>query len=403
MRFGDTLRTALGALRLNLLRSSLTTLGVVIGIAAVILGVGLGNGVQAFFDRLVGPLAVQIIITKTPGQAAGAVPARDLRDDDVLALRDPALRQVNSVTPVVSGSAILRTGSRERRVTVLGSTGDYFRVTNRELERGRFASLSSGTSPREVVLGPRPVRDLFDGDAGLAVGRQVRLARTTFTVVGVLRPNSQQDDVAVIPLSSARTYLFGNSSIVNQIIVQARGASVVDAAMDEVGATLDRRHHVTDPERRDFDMASLQTLIEQRQQFLQALRMFIAAVATISLVVGGIGVANIMLVSITERTREIGIRKALGATRQQILEQFLLESSVISGLGGVVGVLVGVGLCSVASVVLPKASPNFPAPVVSGGSVVVAFGISVVVGILAGLYPANHAARMRIIEALRYE
>jgi putative ABC transport system permease protein len=170
-----------------------------------------------------------------------------------------------------------------------------------------------------------------------------------------------------------------------------------------VGAILDQRHHISDPARRDFDMVSLQSLIEQRAQFLDALRMFIGAVAAIALLVGGIGVANIMLVSITERTREIGVRKAVGASHGAILRQFLIESSLLAGVGGVVGVVVGIATCWAVGAVLPSLNANFPPPVVSAGSALLAFAISLLVGVVAGSYPASHAAHLRIVDALRFE
>jgi putative ABC transport system permease protein len=405
MNLREAFRMALRALRINRMRSALTTLGIVIGISAVIIGVGLGNGIQAYFDELVGPLATQITVNRATGHVAGATVVRDLTDSDVLALRDRSKApDIASVTPLVTGNAMLRAGTDQRRLTVIGSTEDYVHVTDRKLAAGRFAEQGkAGTGAKEVVLGPTPVTELFDGDPRAAVGRRVRLDRTTFLVVGVVTPNSQQDDVAIMPIEAARTYLFGNDTTVNQIIVKATSATTVSAATDQATAVLDRQHHVADPARRDFDLLSLQSLIEQRENFLAALRGFIGAIAAISLLVGGIGVANIMLVSVTERTREIGLRKAVGASRAAIVRQFLIESSVLASAGGLVGVGFGLLVCQLATILIPRATMSFPAPVVSPGSVLLSFGISVGIGILAGLYPANRAARMRIVDALRYE
>ncbi|WP_028927771.1 ABC transporter permease [Pseudonocardia acaciae] len=407
MDLSDAFRAALRALRVNKMRSALTTFGIVIGIAAVIIGVALGNGVKAWFDELVGPLMTQITVTSSAGHMAGAVPVRDLSDADVTALRDPAKApDIASVTPVVSGGVVLRAGTGERRITVLGSTDDYLTVTDRKLAAGRLPDRErarTGVASREIVLGPTPVRELFNDEPSAVLGQQVRLDRTTFRVVGVLTMNGQQDDIALMPMQSARTYLFGNDTTVNQLIVKATNVATVPAATEQVTAILDARHHIAAPSRRDFELLNLQRLIEQRQQFLDALQGFIAIIAAISLLVGGIGVANIMLVSVTERTREIGLRKAVGASATAVVRQFLIESSVLANAGGVAGVLFGVLVCQVGAVVIPRVTDTFPAPVVSPGSVAVSFGISVAIGVVAGLYPAVRAAHMHIVDALRYE
>lgn len=408
MNLRDAFRTAMRSLRTNRLRSALTTLGIVIGIAAVIIGVALGNGVQRWFDELVGPLTTQIIVSKSTGHIAGAARVQNLTEADVDELRNPAKTpDVVSVTPVVSGSAVLRVREAQRRVTVLGAPADYLDAANRKLWAGQFPDLSgfsaSGPPAREIVLGPTPVADLFGNDPQAALGQQVRLARNTFTVVGVMTANSQLDDVAVMPMRTARTYLFGNDNVVNQIIVRASGTAAVPSATAEVTAVLDQRHHVYDPSQRDFDVLSLQTLIEQREQFLNALNAFILAIAAIALIVGGIGVANIMLVSVTERTKEIGLRKALGATRGEVLRQFLLESSMLSLTGGAAGMALGIGLTEAAAYLIPRVTANFPAPSVSPASVVISFAISALIGITAGSYPAGRAASMRPVDALRHQ
>ena len=401
MNLVEALRIALRALRANRLRSVLTTTGIIIGVSAVIVLVALGNGIQAGFTEQFSALTNQIQIVPVEDDRS----AQPLTDADVEALGKRTLApDVTSVTPVVSGSALLQQqGEPGYRVAITGTTADYADVTDLELVTGSFFDeQQERTKAKVVILGTRPVSELFGGDAGGAIGERIRIGRTTFKVIGVAKP-TQQDDVAYMPLEAARSYVLGGTDSVNNIIVTAANGAAVPAALQQVNAVLDDRHRITDTTERDFDARAQQDFIDQASQFLTFLTLFTTAIAGISLVVGGIGVANIMLVSVTERTREIGIRKAIGATRRAILQQFLLESTVLAGLGGTLGVLVGLGLSFIGGLVLPRAVPDFPAPSVSPGSVVLALSISLLIGLVAGGYPANRAARLRPIEALRYQ
>ena len=401
MNLVEALRIALRALRANRLRSVLTTTGIIIGVSAVIVLVALGNGIQAGFTEQFSALTNQIQIVPVEDDRS----AQPLTDADVEALGKRTLApDVTSVTPVVSGSALLQQqGEPGYRVAITGTTADYADITDLELVTGSFFDeQQERTKAKVVILGTRPVSELFGGDAGGAIGERIRIGRTTFKVIGVAKP-TQQDDVAYMPLEAARSYVLGGTDSVNNIIVTAANGAAVPAALQQVNAVLDDRHRITDTTERDFDARAQQDFIDQASQFLTFLTLFTTAIAGISLVVGGIGVANIMLVSVTERTREIGIRKAIGATRRAILQQFLLESTVLAGLGGTLGVLVGLGISFVGGLVLPRAVPDFPAPAVSPGSVVLALSISLLIGLVAGGYPANRAARLRPIEALRYQ
>ena len=401
MNLVEALRIALRALRANRLRSVLTTTGIIIGVSAVIVLVALGNGIQAGFTEQFSALTNQIQIVPVEDDRS----AQPLTDADVEALGKRTLApDVTSVTPVVSGSALLQQqGEPGYRVAITGTTADYADVTDLELVTGSFFDeQQERTKAKVVILGTRPVSELFGGDAGGAIGERIRIGRTTFKVIGVAKP-TQQDDVAYMPLEAARSYVLGGTDSVNNIIVTAANGTAVPAALQQVNAVLDDRHRITDTTERDFDARAQQDFIDQASQFLTFLTLFTTAIAGISLIVGGIGVANIMLVSVTERTREIGIRKAIGATRRAILQQFLLESTVLAGLGGTLGVLVGLGLSFIGGLVLPRAVPDFPAPSVSPGSVVLALSISLLIGLVAGGYPANRAARLRPIEALRYQ
>jgi putative ABC transport system permease protein len=397
----EALRIALRALRANRLRSVLTTTGIIIGVSAVIVLVALGNGIQAGFTEQFQALTTQIQVTPTEGDRS----AQPLTDADAEALGKPTLApDIVSVTPVVTGSAVLnQQGQPGYRTGITGTTANYVDVTDLELVTGTFFDeQQERTKAKVVILGTRPVTELFGGDAGAAIGERIRIGRTTFRVIGVAKP-TQQDDVAYLPLEAARSYVLGGTDDLNNIILTATSGAAVPAALEQVNAVLDDRHNITDTAERDYNAQAQQDFIDQASQFLTFLTLFTTAIAGISLVVGGIGVANIMLVSVTERTREIGIRKAIGATRRAILQQFLLESTVLAGLGGTLGVLVGLGLSFVGGLVLPRAVPDFPAPSVSPGSVVLALSISLAIGLVAGGYPANRAARLRPIEALRYQ
>ena len=401
MNLVEALRIALRALRANRLRSVLTTTGIIIGVSAVIVLVALGNGIQAGFTEQFSALTNQIQIVPVEDDRS----AQPLTDADVEALGKRTLApDITSVTPVVSGSALLQQqGQPGYRTGITGTTANYADVTDLELVTGTFFDeQQERTKAKVVILGTRPVTEMFGGDAGAAIGERIRIGRTTFRVIGVAKP-TQQDDVAYLPLEAARSYVLGGTDSVNSIIVTAASGAAVPAALEQVNAILDDRHRITDTTERDFDARAQQDFIDQASQFLTFLTLFTTAIAGISLVVGGIGVANIMLVSVTERTREIGIRKAIGATRRAILQQFLLESTVLAGLGGTLGVLVGLGLSFIGGLVLPRAVPDFPAPSVSPGSVVLALSISLLIGLVAGGYPANRAARLRPIEALRYQ
>jgi putative ABC transport system permease protein len=402
--FLETVRIALRGLRANKLRSGLTTLGIVIGVAAVIALVALGNGVQAWVGENLGSLATQITVTPTEGGVPGGGRARDLTDADMEAVLDRAPDVVSAI-PVVTGAALLQvTGGAQYRTSVTGTTADYLEVSDRELTVGRaFDETEVRTNAKVVVLGPNPVQELFGGNAGAALGQEIRIARAVFRVIGVAESNGQQDDVAIMPIGAARSYLTGGEDQLDTIIAQARSAEAAPAAVEQITTVLTDRHNIRDPAERDFDVQALQNLLDQINQQTTILTVFTGAVAGISLIVGSIGVANIMLVTVTERTREIGIRKAIGARRRVILQQFLLEAMFLSGMGGLIGILLGVSLAVSAGILLPQAIPDFPVPVVSMSSVVLSFSISLLIGLVAGVYPANRAARLRPIEALRYQ
>jgi putative ABC transport system permease protein len=405
MNFQEAFAIAMRSLRANGLRSALTTLGIIIGVAAVIVLVGLGDGIKAGFNDQFGALGNQINIAKIDGAVPGGGQAKELKDSDVTALRNPAAApDIASVTPMVTGSELIQANQKQFRAAIQGSTADYLSVVDRDLVAGSmFTSSQARTNARVVVLGPNAIATLFGGNATGAVGTTVRIGRSNFQVIGVLKSNGQADDAAVMPLGAARAYLVGGNDTIQQMVVKAGSPNQVPAAQNEIYQVMDNRHNVREPASRDYNATALQSLLDQANQFLTFLTLFTVAVAAISLIVGGIGVANIMLVSVTERTREIGIRKAIGARRSAILKQFLIESTMLAGIGGVIGIVVGVAITIAGMIIVPKVAPTFGAPDISAGAIVVAFLVSLLIGLVAGGFPAHRAAGLRPIEALRFQ
>ncbi|GAA5175237.1 ABC transporter permease [Pseudonocardia eucalypti] len=404
----EAVAAAAHSLSNNRLRALLTTTGIVVGVAAVIVLVALGDGMRANFDAQFSRLSNQAIITTAKGSVPNGREPRKLTDQDVDALTDPQhAPHIAAVSPAIQGNVVVTAGQAKDNASLVGATENYLEMQNRRVVAGTWFSKDDVTgSSRHVVLGQQAVRLLYGSEISPQelVGKPIRLAQSTFKIQGVLAADGQNDNSVLVPLTAARAYLVGNKGgEVSQVTLRSTSVDTLQTAVAEATKILDTEHYIREPTGRDFNITTFTELLNQSTQFLDFLTMFIVAVAAISLFVGGVGVANIMLVSVTERTREIGIRKAVGAKTTAILRQFLSEAVILTGLGGAVGAILGVAVTLAAGATLPDLIPQVPTPILSAGPVVIAFLVSLAIGLLAGGYPARRAARLRPIEALRFE
>ncbi len=393
--------SALLALRANKIRAALTMLGVVIGVLAVTLLVGVGDGARIFLDEQISGLGTNLL-TVVPGrrETRGFGPpagntARPLVMEDVYALERQA-SLLRGLSPIVMGGGAVRFSGRTRDTMIMGVGPTFGDLRNMHVDRGSFVRQEDVDARRRVcVLGRTVVREVFGDENPL--GQTVRLADGRFRVVGVMEERGTSlgfdlNDLVFVPVTSAMD-LFNQESI-TQILAAARSKEDAPAAMEELEQVLSRRRNGE----RTFTIQSQDDLLKTFGTLTAAMTLMLLAIASISLVVGGIGIMNIMLVSVRERTREIGVRRAVGATRADILWQFLLESVVISSAGGVVGLSLGATIV----LLVKRFAPSVPV-VLSPWIAAVAFGSSFVVGVFSGVVPARRAAELDPVDALRYE
>jgi putative ABC transport system permease protein len=407
VNWAETFRSGLDAVRAHRLRSGLTMLGIVIGVSSVILTVGLGLGAQNEVRRQIDALGSNLLIV-SPGSSTSAEGVRGgfgsastltLADTDALAERSVA-PDIKAVAPVTTDSAALTAGTANWTTNLVGATTTWPSVRNRTLAAGRFLTPNEvAGAANVVVLGQDTAAELFGGNP---VGRTVTVAGSPMTVVGVLAPtgateaSESEDDLALVPTGTAKRVAGAADAAVSTIYVQAASADALSAAHQEITGLLTNLHGVDEAEA-DFSIATQESLLETANATNRALTILLGGVAAISLLVGGIGVMNIMLVAVTERVREIGLRKALGATPRVIRRQFLVEAGVL----GVVGGILGVGLGIAGAFVLPGLIGQ---PVsVSVLATVAAIGVALAIGLAFGVYPAGRAARLTPIDALRSE
>ena len=406
MLIGEIMRVALGALRANKMRSFLTMLGIVIGVAAVIAMVGLGRGAEKAVRERIASLGTTLL-SVNPGQTFGrGVASVDERarlttdDADALVERSTALV---AVQPEMSRQLQVQYLNRNSATRVVGTTSNYLTVRKYDLAAGKMFSTGDDLSRRRVaIIGPTVMTNLGIDNPAAIVGEQIRIRGIQFDVVGVLASKGQAsgfgdpDDQILIPITTARFRVMGTNRL-NSINVLAASEAEIPAAMADVQRILRREHRLRPGRDDDFQIRSQSDFLNTLGETTQVFGRLLLGIAIVSLLVGGIGIMNIMLVSVTERTREIGIRKALGATRFNVMLQFLIEAVVLSLMGGLIGVALGIGS---ARFLDWKFAWNTD---IQLASILISFGFAALIGVVFGVWPAKRAAGMNPISALRYE
>ena len=405
MLFSESFQMALTSLYANKMRSLLTMLGIIIGVGAVIALVSVGMGVRSNVTSSIASLGSNMLII-SPGSsnrggvrgAAGSM--RTLKYDDAKAIKEK-IKNIDYVSPTVSSSYQVVYGNNNWNTSVQGVTAEFMSIRSLTIGYGSFiTSDDMNKRNRVAVIGTTVASNLFAKDN--PVGKNIRINNQPYKVIGLLESKGQssvgqdQDDVIYIPLTTAQERMLG-ITYVQSINVQVTSQEKMDQVQEEIENLLRSRHHILAGKDDDFNVRNLTSLMETVNQSTSMLTLLLGAIAGISLIVGGIGIMNIMMVSVTERTREIGIRKALGATFMNIMTQFLIESMVIGIIGGLIGIAVG---CA-ASQVIAKVG-NFTT-VITITPIIISFLFSVGIGLFFGIYPARKAAKLDPIEALRYE
>ncbi len=403
--FLESVIIALDGLKANKLRSLLTMLGIIIGVGAVIAMVSIGLGVQEKVRSSIAGLGSNLLIvlpggTTSSGARLAAGTGSRLTYDDARAI-EKSVNGISKIAPAVSTQAQVVFSNQNWTTRVEGTTTEYLDVRNFVIGEGAsFTTRDLDSRTRVAVLGQTVVDNLFYGTT--PIGQTIRINKSPFKVIGVLESKGQsaggqdQDDVVFIPLTTAMQRMMGITYI-HRISVQAESEGVMDDVQSDIEQLLRQRHRIRAGQDDDFTVRNLAAVLATANETTGTITLLLGNIAAISLVVGGIGIMNIMLVSVTERTREIGIRKALGATYKNILLQFLIESIVIGVLGGILGIAVGLGAAFAISAIAGWHT------VISTGAIVLAFGVSVIIGLFFGIYPARKAALLDPIEALRYE
>ncbi|RNB56907.1 FtsX-like permease family protein [Brevibacillus gelatini] len=401
----ECVRISFRSIRTNGLRSVLTMLGIIIGVAAVIAMVAIGEGTSSSVASQINGLGSNLLIV-SPGQAtqgrvslgAGSLNTLTMADAEAIAEHE----SVAGVAPSVNGRAQIVWGSSNYSSTLEGTTADFLSVRNAEVAQGRFFTNFEVTRQFNVaVVGTEVVSNLFKDTTTNPVGQTVQINRVPFTIIGVLKSQgssgmTNNDDRILIPITTAMSRLTGGKNV-GTIYVSAASSDLMETAEQDIRQTLRVQHNLRPQAEDDFRIRSQSDILSTAQEVSSSMTALLSGIAAISLIVGGIGVMNIMLVSVTERTREIGIRKAIGAKRRDIMRQFLIEAVTLSLIGGILGIIVGVG----AAILVSKLGSL--ATSISVTPILYAFLTSSLVGVIFGVYPARKAAQLKPIDALRYE
>ena len=421
MKLTATFRVALRALKRNKMRSALTMLGIIIGVAAVIAMVGVGNGAKAQVEAQIATLGKNMILVfagsmTTSGAKGGYGAAGTMKVEDA----ESILAEVPGVTlvsPEIRSSAQLAAGNQNWYTTVLGESPDYFDMREWEFTDGSsFTEQDTRSANKVGVIGKTAAQQIFGDDD--PVGQIIRVKNVPFKITGVLKAKgfslggTDQDDVFIVPYTTAMKRLTG-ATVLRSINVQAANDDIMTRVQDQISALLRQRHNIRPGHDDDFTVRGQQDIAEMATAQSKTMTVLLGAIASVSLIVGGIGIMNIMLVSVTERTREIGIRMAVGAHGRDILSQFLIEAVTLSSLGGIIGILLGVsiGILKLISNICDMlhirndalAAIAYGPTLISPTIVVISFFFSAAVGVFFGLYPAKKAAALDPIDALRYE
>ncbi len=404
----STIRISLRALRVNKMRSALTMLGIIIGVGAVITMLAVGTGARQRIGEQMASMGSNLIMVLPGSTSAGGVrmgagtqPTLSMGDAEAMLKECPSIEEV---APVLGGVAQVIYGNQNWSTSITGTTPGMLLVREWALSSGRpFTADDVKTATKVCLIGQTIVDNLF-GSIN-AVGQIIRIKNIPFTVIGILEEKGQdpgghdQDDVIFIPVTTAQKKLFGTSfpGMVRTIMVKTRSAEDLGPAEKQINELLRQRHHIGQKQDNDFTVRNLTQMMQAAEQSTRVMTLLLGAIASVSLLVGGIGIMNIMLVSVTERTREIGIRMAIGAKTWDIRLQFIIEALILSLIGGLVGIIIGVSGSEILSVIM-----GWPT-IVSPLSIVLSFGFSGFVGIFVGFYPAYKASLLDPIEALRYE
>ncbi len=403
MMLGETVAVAFQSIRANKMRSLLTMLGIVIGVGAVITMVALGSGAQRAVEERINALGANLL-NVYPGQMAVRGVASDQRisltvDDADALKRDASL--LTAVIPELSRNQQVKYGNMNINVSVVGTTANYAPVRSYEVPNGRmFTDGDDQGRQRYAVLGSQ-VPEMLGANAAAMIGQMILIRGIPFEIIGILSEKGSQgffnpDEQILIPLQTARFRVFGTDRL-RTITVQVRDGLPLEQGMVDLERVLRREHKIRPGAENDFSIRNQREFLATQQAATQILTALLASIAAVSLVVGGIGIMNIMLVSVTERTREIGVRKALGATRTNIMLQFLIEALVLCVTGGTIGIIIGVGTAVGLSKIMHWNT------LISPASILIAFGFSAGVGLFFGIWPARKAASLDPIIALRYE